>query len=393
MRNEKLCNELSMEFQFIIWLISLNRSHLDIDIYKIKNRINWSYLIGYAIREGIIPLLYKRITELPPGFFPVNEKKKIKNIYLNIIAKNLIYNKKLDELLDFFYRKGIDAIPIKGPVLSMQSYDDVALREYCDLDFLVKSQDFPLVIELMISQGYQSLIFYNDKIKYFWKLSGRDFHFFKNQIYIDLHQRLIQGPLFFKLPEEEWRNLITVSFGSMDVKVLSPEYTIILLSLHGTKHIWSKLKVIVDFAYFLFSINDIRWPVVFSIANRMGCYRIFCASLKLSHDILGLEIPLDILAKFEGDIKINRLVERFKKHCFSDLIEETSFSSFLFIFSSLDSFKKKVQYLCFYLFTPSAGDFVMIRLPDCLYPLYFIIRPLRQLFKYIKKIFKWLLKK
>src|SRR5208282_2899895 len=61
---------------------------------------------------------------------------------------------ELFRLLDLLERHAIPALPFKGPVLASALYGDLAMRESCDLDVLVRSSDLAGAKRAMLASGY-----------------------------------------------------------------------------------------------------------------------------------------------------------------------------------------------------------------------------------------------
>ena len=61
-------------------------------------------------------------------------------------------------VFDGFAASGVEALVIKGPVLSVRCYGDPGLRQYGDLDLIVRDEDILRSTELMISLGYEPVV-------------------------------------------------------------------------------------------------------------------------------------------------------------------------------------------------------------------------------------------
>src|ERR1700681_921232 len=61
---------------------------------------------------------------------------------------------KLLRLLELFQAAEIPVIPLKGPVLAQILYGDPVLREFEDLDLLVRKRDVLRALQLLNAHGY-----------------------------------------------------------------------------------------------------------------------------------------------------------------------------------------------------------------------------------------------
>ncbi len=65
-------------------------------------------------------------------------------------------------ILSLLENNGIAAIPYKGPALAASVYGDLALRQFADLDIMVRNEDVLRARDVMASLGYQPQLELND---------------------------------------------------------------------------------------------------------------------------------------------------------------------------------------------------------------------------------------
>ena len=71
-----------------------------------------------------------------------------------MIAHNLSLASELAELLEFFGRSGINAMPFKGPAWTKVLYGNLAYRQIRDLDIFVDQSEMARTCELLGQRGY-----------------------------------------------------------------------------------------------------------------------------------------------------------------------------------------------------------------------------------------------
>jgi len=76
---------------------------------------------------------------------------------LAVSARNRALAAELGELLRLFEESGIRALPFKGPVLALDLFGDLALREFVDLDILVPAGEILRATDLIEARGYEPL--------------------------------------------------------------------------------------------------------------------------------------------------------------------------------------------------------------------------------------------
>lgn len=374
---------LSPEMKVILQAIQVDQSFDKWGWKNEKNNINWRLVTELGIRHEVLPLVYKYLKRQDKRKVSQEEIDKQHSLFLKNVGRNIQLTQKLLNLIRLLSDHGYEAVPFKGPVLAVQAYDDVGFRVFCDLDILIKTRDFPHVYDLMESQGYLPAKSRIRKMKNVWKRSGRNFEFYDKNSIIDFHQQISQGPRFLSL-KEKWDSRISVELNNQPVPSLGIHNTILMLSLHSTHHGWNLLKMVADLAHLVhYKENDIEWNGLIKTAREMGSLRMLIIGLLLSHDFCGLNIPPIIQDLIQRDKKIIKLAQHFSNEALkmkqSHRLPPTA------VPRSLDSFFYQFNYLIYYLFNPTNLDVLAIRLPSFLYPMYFIIRPVRLAFNTVKE--------
>ncbi|PHM06114.1 hypothetical protein CK516_35905 [Nostoc sp. 'Peltigera malacea cyanobiont' DB3992] len=120
-------------------------TRIDIDtstasqIHKLlQTDLDWDYLLQKAYQHGVFLLLYESLQKTHPELIPQNISDQL-HAYSQIkTARNLFLAKQLCQILDLLSTDNISAIPFKGPTLATLAYGNLVLREFSDLDILVR---------------------------------------------------------------------------------------------------------------------------------------------------------------------------------------------------------------------------------------------------------------
>ncbi len=128
-------------------------------------------VISLAIRHGVLPLVYQTLKSLPAtrarpqgqmplGCYTLHAEilAAFKQQYLTIAQRNMLMSAELLRIMKLLEENGIPALAFKGPVLSQMAYGDITLRQYSDLDVLVKKEDIYKIDALLKAQGYERLL-------------------------------------------------------------------------------------------------------------------------------------------------------------------------------------------------------------------------------------------
>jgi hypothetical protein len=92
----------------------------------LRRRLDWPALIQTATEQRVLPLVYTSLQTLGDDLVPAGHKARLKELYRANARASLRSAQALLALLDLLADRGIDAIPLKGPVLAVQAYGDVA---------------------------------------------------------------------------------------------------------------------------------------------------------------------------------------------------------------------------------------------------------------------------
>jgi hypothetical protein len=121
----------------------------------LRRDLDWQYLMALAQRHCLIPLLYYHVNSVDPLAVPQQAMSQLQEENDENTKSNLFLAGDLLKVSEFLAANGIHAIPFKGPTLALAVYGDIGLRQFSDLDILVKKQDVLRVKELLISRGFK----------------------------------------------------------------------------------------------------------------------------------------------------------------------------------------------------------------------------------------------
>jgi hypothetical protein len=292
----------------------------------LREPIDWDYLIGAASAHGVKPLLCYVLSKSCPESIPRNILDQ-HNRYLHAhTLKNLFLAHELIRLLGALEKIGVTAIPWKGPVLAATAYGDVGLRQFCDLDILVREQDALRAKDLLLSAGYRlqsqesaesKRPVGNSILSSFTKKC--DLQREDGRVMVELHWAITSHTFYFPLdPNSLWQRVGTVSIEGSPVPNLSPEDLLLVLSVHGSKHHWGRLLWICDIAELLRTYSEeIDWKRLTKQASSLGTERILYLALFLAHDVLGAIVPEDVWQRTQTAPKVASLAAQVRSQLFS----------------------------------------------------------------------------
>lgn len=339
--------------------------------------------LSYA--HGVFPLVYhtlKTHTELIPE--DILSIMKFEN--MGIAKKNMLMTAELIKVMKLLEENNIEAIAFKGPTLSQMAYGDIALRQYVDLDILIKKESFDITLKLFSKKNYHTK--YNYTRAYTKVKDIIPDHMFinkKTNIITEIHNKLFSYNFPIKINNNDFfKNVMYIELGSNQLKTFHPEYLLFYLCLHGTKHLYSRISWILDIDKLIKDKKyDFDWNLFQSLVEKSNSKTMVYIGLYLAKNLFDTEIPEKILKEQN---KKHKYLIRYIINTQDDPYEVTD----RFTYQNLimfDSLKNKISY-CFYLFKPTVADYQFIPQMDGNNFFYYMLRPFRLLTRYITKIFK-----
>lgn len=345
----------------------------------VKPDLDWAYFISTARRHGVLPLVYQRLRACREGL-PADVLHSLeKYFYLNS-SRNLYQAEILVELLQSLHSQDISAVPYKGPALCCQVYGSLGLREFGDLDILLRPKDVAKARSILGESGYRATLDLTREQEKAFLTSNHAYSMIreKDRTVVELHWRFT--PRYFShalnLPAI-WRRLIEISLNGTRVPGLSQEDLLLVLSAHGTKHCWDRLLFICDVAHLIRAHPQTNWATVIARAKKSGGLRMLNTAILSAHKLLGGDLPDQMKVQIEKDVPAQTLTARIEERLFTTETTPGELVRVPFHLKARERIRDKIFYLVLFFITPTMEDFKTFRLPASLFPLYSFTRPLR----------------
>jgi hypothetical protein len=271
--------------------------------------LDWSALLVLAQDHGIFGLTAIQLRGFNESAIPREVRQKLRDWPRLYALFTMNLTAEMFRLFDSFAAAGVEALVIKGPVLSARCYGDPGLRQYGDLDLIVRDADILRSTELMVDLGYEPRVplaaIHAKKIpgEYVFRQSS-------TKLLVEFHTELTFRYHPRPLPLESlFKRQVQVDIDSHRVPALSREDELVLISIHGAKHFWEQLSYIADVAAFV-SHQDLDWERVRSSAEEVGGERMLNVGLRLAAEVLGAPLPENVAALVRSDRAAGLLVGR-----------------------------------------------------------------------------------
>lgn len=337
---------------------------------------DWPQLLRLAEHHGVTPLVYQTLRRIPEGI-PAETLEDLKQRYEHNARRNLKFTAELIRILDCLDTHGIAAIPYKGPVLAETVYGDLTLRELSDLDILVRPASVPRVKVALKDLGYSLNTPFTPAEERAYLKSGYEFVFDGPAGRNLLEIQFAIVPRFYAVDfdlEGFFERALPASAGGSAVKTLCPEDMLLVLCVHAAKHAWIRLCWLRDIAGVVQS-QPLHWDLVNRQARELGIERILGVSLLLAGRWLDAAVPELLLRRWLNDREICGLYDEITQQIpHAEQHNPESLVYFRLMLRLRERTTDKVRFALRLLFTPSAGEWSFVRLPEPLFPLYRVIR-------------------
>jgi hypothetical protein len=354
--------------------------------YLASRPLDWDYLFSEAAENSLIPLLYLQLNGFAAEQVPAQQMDRLNMAARANTVRSLFLTAELIRVMDALVSRGVRAIPYKGPTLAAQAYGDVTLRQFGDLDIILRHADLPKAHEAMLGLGYRpkfawilspdvaaSLV----PVEYSYRDEAR-----QTLVELQTERSLRHFPAPSNL-DELTQQLVSVSLSGHEIRTFSPEDSLAILCVHGSKDFWERLSWIVDISEMVQSHESLDWVEVFRSAESFRARRMLCVGLALAADLFDTALPVEIATRVKSDHVAAELAAQIEQRLLSRELPPLSVSGrFRFRRRMVPGAFDGWRYALRLATVPAEEDWEMVRLPGPLALLYIALRPLRLLRKY-----------
>ena len=302
--------------------------------------------------------------------------------------------------------QGIPALAFKGPSLAVAIYGGLARRQYNDLDLLIHKEHHGKALRFLTDWGFE--IAPTPALPRVRPYLGRpedprnvertqeiELCAPDRTYYLDLHWQL--GDLFWRSlhPEVEklWERAVEQDLPRGSVPTLCREDLFLALAAHGTRHRWILLKWLVNIAEFLRSGATLDWPRLEEMVRaRPGAGASASVALILARDLLDVPVPAESERILPATSRTRAVAAAVQEELLSGGLSRASEGTTLLALEERPA--ARMKYYAVRITSYPGGlfreivnqvspqDRALIRLPQRLQFLYYIIRPVRLFVKH-----------
>lgn len=264
--------------------------------------LDWAFVLDLAWYHGVGSLLYRSLSACCSDLVPVEFLTQLRRRTQAVALLNRLLAQEIAALCEAMAIRGVPVIPIKGATLAASIYGDVALRDFNDMDLLVPERAIDDAEAVLLASGYER----KDRSSAPGETDQEDgpYHVFikRRMLFrVDLQWAITEKYFMFQLDRPEfWEHRVPLVVANKTVQGLAPEDLLIVLCVHGSKHVWEELKWVCDVAELLRSHRHLDWERIYSNASAWRCRRLVSMGLSLAHRLLDAPLPEAVLARFSA---------------------------------------------------------------------------------------------
>lgn len=264
-----------------------------------------------------MPLLHHQLETAAPNDTPAPVLAELRGRMVANAWRNRSLTRELLAVLAALRSRGILALPYKGPALAAMAYGSVAARQFVDLDILVPRERIADARAALLARGYRDGPTGMDsripitKRSHYQHTMVRD----ADRVRVELHWAFAPRYFRFGLNLEELAVEPSL-LGHATIAAIAPPDLLLLLCVHGGRHLWTRLGWICDLAELVRARTDAPWPVALGRATELGTRRMLLVGLALARDLLDVDLPEVFAAALASDPRAAQLAEVFARRLF-----------------------------------------------------------------------------
>ena len=274
------------------------------------------------------------------------------------------------QILRLLSNARISAMPLKGIPLAESLYGDAALRVSDDIDLLVPPDSAIKAFHILVSSGYQSEFTSQPRLLELNVRYGKDYLLMRKEpaytVGLELHSALVWGGSLDRgLLEQVWAEAPRITFRGAPAFALSADWEFLYLAIIANRHGGSSLKWYADLDRMCYQ-SSVDWKKASQRAHSLGWEKVVRSSLETCSALF--ETSFDSAFGSPPPSPRSRV---------PPLSDAPPPASNLVLFRLLHTPARKLRYLAIRLFVPTDADCKSFSLPDSLFFLYYVLRPLR----------------
>ncbi len=345
----------SQEFQ-LLTACCLPSKHADLTSL-LTPRLDWERVIDSAEHHRLIPVLHAALAG-ENGIPSTLRVRAHKHAW-----RAMRFTTELARITQNFERRQVEFLALKGPALSQLLYHDPCLRQFGDLDLLVRPQDVWSARTALKELGYASGLRLSPKQEKSHLRSGYECAFdLKSEPHVvELQWQVV--PRFYSMSfdlNQLFRRSVQIDIDGTRLRTVGHNDLMLVLCVHAAKHEWSQLGMLRDIAALTHFHLDWEW--IAGEAMRLGILKILQISLLAAGVVFSLTLPAPLPSPIAGAAEIaSAIAGRLPQDYEPDTESVRYFRAQL---RTRERLRDRTQFVWRLATTPSVEEWKTLRIPD-----------------------------
>ena len=294
---QHIIRQFSNELQLLILLSQQHLNTAEIEKTEaLKKLVDWKLLFDLAHKHRLVSHIVKQ-TNKHQNILKPEIKKQLKETQKELSKKALLYSQYLLKIHQALKEKNIPHTFFKGPLLSLNLYQDIGFRDYRDIDLLVPLGHIEKAKSIIQELGFAMLAPKNalsNKQKKINYTISHHYHLKKPglPIEIELHWNLTNPKTYFPL---ETQKIIAgseyIEIAQHKLPYISKPVNIVFLAAHGAIHQWYRLFWLKDFSETICQSTDRELQDAWQLSQNLTLEKTFIQACWLSNLLYKSSIP------------------------------------------------------------------------------------------------------
>jgi putative nucleotidyltransferase-like protein len=261
---------------------------------------DWPALLELADAHGVTTLLAQRLHAFDV-LVPASFQHQLLEMQRAHVLSALALIVEMIRIQAKFIEADLQTLVLKGPALSLQAYGDATVRQYGDVDLLVRHDDIGRATQLLIEAGFHPTVpvaaVTAERIPGEYQFSRPN-----TKVIVELHTERTLRYFPNRLPIEQlFGRATTLDVNGNKVATLSLEDALVWMCTHGAKHFWERLMWVADLAAMIERQQSLHWNAASEIAVELGAQRIVHIGVLLACELLGARPPQEVEKRARQD--------------------------------------------------------------------------------------------
>jgi hypothetical protein len=347
---------------------------------------DWADVERRASAHGLVPWLARALTQSDGA--ASEEHASIVAAANASTGRALAQVRRLGELVGALANVGVTALPYKGPVLSLQLYGDLALRQSVDLDLVVPFDAYDVARTTLVRHdlpprwGHSAR---QERTLFAW-LGHAPFG--TGDDFVELHWRFADRRFPFTLDARDvLRRAQQSRVAGRMLPLMAADDLLAVLSMHAARHLFERLEWVSGLTRLLVAA-PMEPAALMERAHALRARRALAVSVNVAARLL--DFPLDDAWRrtLADDPAAEPLAERMVRELEAHELRGVPWADGAALVRRygelVDTRMDRARLFVHAAFDPTARDQEAVALPDALATLHRVIRPLRLARRYLR---------